>query len=144
MAVFLRGAGRAAAKVSAQAVSIFFMVFSLGWVGCQKMIARMISATMVNVATPPSHNPANQSDLRKMGGISGSLRQDRPCRETPNRRNRYRLGSSAPAPAHRQAGTTGFRQARAAEEVGSLPDESAITKMLADYSVLRDQARACR
>jgi len=35
-------------------------------------------------------------------------------------------------------------QARAAEEVGSLPDESAITKMLADYSVLRDQARACR
>ncbi len=35
-------------------------------------------------------------------------------------------------------------QARAAEELGVLPDGSTIAEMLADYSVLRDQARACR
>lgn len=33
--------------------------------------------------------------------------------------------------------------ARAAEELGLLPDTSAIAEMLADYSVMRDQARAC-
>ena len=35
-------------------------------------------------------------------------------------------------------------QARAADELGVLPDGSAIAEMLADYSVMRDQARACR
>ncbi|MBZ0325712.1 MAG: hypothetical protein K8F57_05880 [Alphaproteobacteria bacterium] len=35
-------------------------------------------------------------------------------------------------------------QARAAEELGMLPDGSAITEMLADYNVMRDQARLCR
>jgi hypothetical protein len=35
-------------------------------------------------------------------------------------------------------------QTRAAEELGSLTDGSAIADMLADYSVIRDQARACR
>lgn len=35
-------------------------------------------------------------------------------------------------------------QARAAEELGMLPDGSAIAEMLADYSVMRDQARRCR
>lgn len=35
-------------------------------------------------------------------------------------------------------------QARAAEELNSLPDGTAIAEMLADYSVMRDQARACR
>ena len=34
-------------------------------------------------------------------------------------------------------------QARAAEELNSLPDSSVIAEMLADYSVMRDQARAC-
>ena len=34
-------------------------------------------------------------------------------------------------------------QARAADELNLLPEESAIAEMLADYSVLRDQARAC-
>ena len=34
-------------------------------------------------------------------------------------------------------------QARAANEVEVLPDGSAISEMLADYSVMRDQARAC-
>lgn len=35
-------------------------------------------------------------------------------------------------------------QARAAKEVVLLPDRSAIAAMLADYSVMRDQARASR
>nr|WP_050664139.1 hypothetical protein [Roseovarius tolerans] len=34
-------------------------------------------------------------------------------------------------------------QARAAEELGILPDGSSIAEMLADYNVMRDQARAC-
>lgn len=34
-------------------------------------------------------------------------------------------------------------QARAAYELALLPDGSAIAEMLADYSVMRDQARAC-
>ena len=34
-------------------------------------------------------------------------------------------------------------QARAAEELGVLPDGSAIVEMLADYAVMRDQARGC-
>jgi hypothetical protein len=35
-------------------------------------------------------------------------------------------------------------QARAADEVDSLPDGAVIVRMLGDYAVLRDQARACR
>jgi len=34
-------------------------------------------------------------------------------------------------------------QARAADELDLLPEGSAIAEMLADYSVMRDQARAC-
>lgn len=34
-------------------------------------------------------------------------------------------------------------QARAAEELNSLPDGSAIAEMLSDYAVLRDQTRSC-
>jgi len=34
-------------------------------------------------------------------------------------------------------------QARAAEELNSLPDGSAIAKMLSDYAVMREQARGC-
>lgn len=34
--------------------------------------------------------------------------------------------------------------ARAAEELGMLPDGSAIAEMLSDYAVMREQARACR
>ena len=34
-------------------------------------------------------------------------------------------------------------QARAADEVEALP-EGAVVRMLSDYAVLRDQARACR
>ena len=35
-------------------------------------------------------------------------------------------------------------QARAADEVEALPESDVIVRMLSDYSVLRDQARACR
>jgi len=34
-------------------------------------------------------------------------------------------------------------QVRVAEEVRALPDGSAIVKMLSDYAVMREQARAC-
>ncbi|PZP12707.1 MAG: hypothetical protein DI607_09220 [Sphingomonas hengshuiensis] len=34
-------------------------------------------------------------------------------------------------------------QARAAEELARLPEGSAIAEMLADYSVIREQIRAC-
>ncbi|KAB2787834.1 hypothetical protein F9K97_07560 [Brucella anthropi] len=34
-------------------------------------------------------------------------------------------------------------QARAADELDLLPERSAIAEMLADYSVMRDQARTC-
>jgi hypothetical protein len=34
-------------------------------------------------------------------------------------------------------------QAQAARELGMLPDGTTIAGMLADYSVMRDQARAC-
>ena len=35
-------------------------------------------------------------------------------------------------------------QARATEELRLLPEEPAIAEMLADYAVMRDQARACQ
>ncbi|EEW23731.1 conserved hypothetical protein [Rhodobacter ferrooxidans] len=35
-------------------------------------------------------------------------------------------------------------QARAADEIGALPEGAVIGGWLADYAVLRDQARACR
>ena len=35
-------------------------------------------------------------------------------------------------------------QARAADEVDALPDGAMIVRMLSDFAVLRDQARACR
>ena len=34
-------------------------------------------------------------------------------------------------------------QARAAEELDLLPEGSAVAEMLADYAVMRDQARGC-
>ena len=35
-------------------------------------------------------------------------------------------------------------QARAAEEMPKLPDGSAVVEIMADYAVMRDQARVCR
>ncbi len=34
-------------------------------------------------------------------------------------------------------------QARAADEVEALPEGAVVVRMLSDYAVLRDQARAC-
>ena len=39
---------------------------------------------------------------------------------------------------------TAADQSRAASEVEALPDSAIIIRMLSDYAVLRDQARACR
>lgn len=39
---------------------------------------------------------------------------------------------------------TAADQAMAADEVEALPEGAVIIRMLSDYSVLRDQARACR
>lgn len=39
---------------------------------------------------------------------------------------------------------TTAEQARAADEVEALPEGAVIVRMLSDYAVLRDQARACR
>ena len=38
---------------------------------------------------------------------------------------------------------SGQFQVRAAEEMERLPDGSAVVEMMADYAVMRDQARAC-
>ena len=38
---------------------------------------------------------------------------------------------------------TRAEQARAADEMESLPEGAVIVRMLSDYAVLRDQARAC-
>lgn len=35
-------------------------------------------------------------------------------------------------------------QATAADEIGALPEGAVIVRMLGDYAVLRDQARACK
>ena len=39
---------------------------------------------------------------------------------------------------------TAADQARAADEVAALSEGAVIVRMLTDYAVLRDQARACR
>ena len=48
-------------------------------------------------------------------------------------------GACPPVVAYSQA-----EQARVAEEVAPLPEGALIPDWLADYAVLRDQARACR
>lgn len=39
---------------------------------------------------------------------------------------------------------TAAEQARAADEVEALPEGAVVVRMLSDYAVLRDQARACQ
>ena len=39
---------------------------------------------------------------------------------------------------------TNAEQARAADEIEALPEGAIVVRMLSDYAVLRDQARACR
>lgn len=53
-------------------------------------------------------------------------------------------GSDARAPCPPVVEYTSAEQARAADEVDELPEGAVIARMLSDYAVLRDQARACR
>jgi hypothetical protein len=53
-------------------------------------------------------------------------------------------GSDARTPCPLVVDYTSAEQARAADEVEGLPEGAVIVRMLSDYAVLRDQARACR
>ena len=53
-------------------------------------------------------------------------------------------GSDTRAPCPPVVDYTAADQARAADEVETLPEGAVIVRMLSDYAVLRDQARACR
>lgn len=53
-------------------------------------------------------------------------------------------GSDAHAPCPPVVEYSTSNQARAADEVEELPEGAVIIRMLGDYAVLRDQARACR
>lgn len=52
-------------------------------------------------------------------------------------------GSDARAPCPPVVDYSAADQTRAADEVEALPEGAVIVRMLADYAVLRDQARAC-
>ena len=54
------------------------------------------------------------------------------------------VGSETRAPCPPVVEYTSDDQARAADEVGALPEAAVIVRMLSDYAVLRDQARACQ
>ena len=53
-------------------------------------------------------------------------------------------GSESKAPCPPIVDYTMADQARAADEVEALPEGAVIVRMLGDYAVLRDQARACK
>lgn len=53
-------------------------------------------------------------------------------------------GSEAKAPCPPVVEYSAVDQTRAADEVEALPASAIILRMLIDYAVLRDQARACR
>ena len=53
-------------------------------------------------------------------------------------------GSEARVPCPPVVDYSSADQARAADEVEGLPKGAVIIRMLGDYAVLRDQARACR
>jgi hypothetical protein len=53
-------------------------------------------------------------------------------------------GSETRAPCPPVVDYTSAEQASAADEVETLPEGAVIVRMLGDYAVLRDQARACR
>lgn len=53
-------------------------------------------------------------------------------------------GSEAKAPCPPVVSYTAADQARAATEVEALPENVTVVRMLSDYAVMRDQARACR
>ena len=53
-------------------------------------------------------------------------------------------GSETSAPCPPVVEYTAADQSRAADEVEALPEGAVVVRMLSDYAVLRDQARACR
>lgn len=53
-------------------------------------------------------------------------------------------GSETRAPCPPVVEYSAADQARAADEVEALSEGAVIARMLSDYAVLRDQARACR
>ena len=53
-------------------------------------------------------------------------------------------GSDARAPCPPLVDYTATDQARAADEVETLPEGAVVVRMLGNYAVLRDQARACQ
>ncbi len=53
-------------------------------------------------------------------------------------------GSEAHAPCPPVVDYTAADQARAADEVEALSEGAVVVRMLSDYAVMRDQARACR
>lgn len=53
-------------------------------------------------------------------------------------------GSETHAPCPPVVDYTAAEQARAGDEVEALPEGAVIVRMLSDYAVLRDQARACQ
>lgn len=54
------------------------------------------------------------------------------------------VGSETRAPCSPVVEYSAADQARAADEVEALPEGAVIVRMLSDYAVLRDQARACQ
>lgn len=55
-----------------------------------------------------------------------------------------RGGSEAKAPCPPVVDYSAVEQVRVADEVDELLDNAMVVRMLSDYAVLRDQARACR
>ncbi len=53
-------------------------------------------------------------------------------------------GSDDPAVCPPVVAYTITDQARAADEIRAMPEGTVVVRMLIDYAVLRDQARACR
>ena len=53
-------------------------------------------------------------------------------------------GSDTRAPCPPVVDYTSAEQAHAADEVEALPEGAVVVRMLSDYAVLRNQARACR
>jgi len=53
-------------------------------------------------------------------------------------------GSEAAVPCPPVVDYTATEQVRAADEIDDLPEGATIIRMLGDYAVLRDQARACK
>lgn len=53
-------------------------------------------------------------------------------------------GSDTRAPCPPVVEYTAADQARAADEVDAMPEGAVVVRMLSDYAVMRDQARACR